>query len=62
MLTIYSTYFAYGYIVSDIWLRTTQLERKPAATISWVILSNQKQGSYKCTIPLAGMRNNSGPP
>ena len=27
-LTMYSTHFIYGYMVSDIWLRTIQIEKK----------------------------------
>ena len=30
-LTTHSTHFIYGYMASDIWLRTILIERKPAA-------------------------------
>ena len=31
-LTTHSTHFIYGYMASDIWLRTILIERKSAAT------------------------------
>ena len=37
-LSMHSKHFIYGYVVSDIWLRTT--ERKPAAATSGVAISD----------------------
>ena len=39
-LTMHSTHFIYGYMVSDIWCRTTQTEKKPTAATTWATLSD----------------------
>ena len=39
-LMMHSTHFIYGYMVIDIWQRTTEIERKPAATATWATLSD----------------------
>ena len=72
-LTTHSTHFIYGYMVSDIWLRTILIVRKETRCrqIGYSLSINSK-GSFICTIPqtgytsrgaLAGTRNSSmGPP
>ena len=40
------THFIYVYVASSIWLRTTEIMRKPAAATSWATLSNQQQGIF----------------
>ena len=47
-LTTHSTHFIYGYMVSDIWLRTILIVRKETR-----FLINSK-GSFICTIPQTG--------
>ena len=49
-LTMHSTHFIYGYMASDIWLRTTQLAREETAAASWATL----KGSFICIIPQTG--------
>ena len=46
-LTTHSTHFIYGYMASDIWLRTIEIvrERKPAAA-TWATLSDYQQGLF----------------
>ena len=54
-LTTHSTHFIYGYMASDIWLRTTQIVRKgnplpPHRLLLSIII----KGSFICTIPQTG--------
>ena len=50
-LTTHSTHFIYGYMASDIWLRTTDSERgNPLPPHRLLLLINSK-GSFICTIP-----------
>ena len=37
-LTMHSTHFIYGYMVSDIWLRTIQIAKEETAAATWAIL------------------------
>ena len=46
-LTMHSTHFIYGYMASDIWLRTILIVRTPHR----LLLSINRKGSFICTIP-----------
>ena len=48
-LTMHSTHFIYGYIVSDIWLRTN--EKGNPLLPHRLLLSINSKGSFICTIP-----------
>ena len=51
-LTTHSTHFIYGYMASDIWLRTIQMARKETPLPSHGLLfSISSKGSFICTIP-----------
>ena len=52
-LTIHSTHFIYGYIVSDIWYRTIQVARgNPLPDLHGLFFhSFSSKGSFMCTIP-----------
>ena len=54
-LMTYSTHFIYGYMASDIWLRTIQIAREETRcqTHRLLLLINSK-GSFICTIPHTG--------
>ena len=54
-LTTHSTHFIYGYMASDIWLRTVLIVRKETRCrhIGCLFLINSK-GSFICTIPQTG--------
>ena len=39
-LTMHSTHFIYGYMASDIWLRTTQMAREEPAGATWATFSD----------------------
>ena len=66
-LTMYATHFIYGYMVSDIWLRTILIAREETRLTARVLLSapSHRQGStyhdfcYTSHGALAGMRNSS---
>ena len=47
--------FSYGYMASDIWLRTTQIAREePAAATHRLLFPISSKGSFICTIPQTG--------
>ena len=48
-LTMHSTHFIYGYIASDIWLRTN--EKGNPLPPHRLLLSINSKGSFICTIP-----------
>ena len=74
-LTMHLTHFNYGYMVSDIWQRTIQIERGNPLPPHGLLFPIRSKGSFICTIPhgirtyhglcytsrgaLAGMRNKS---
>ena len=45
-LTTHSTHFIYGYMASDIWLRTILIVRKKPAAATWSTLSDLQQGFF----------------
>ena len=45
-LTTHSTHFIYGYMASDIWLRTILIGRKKPASATYTTLSDQQQGFF----------------
>ena len=51
-LTTHSTHFIYGYMASDIWLRTILIVRKETCLPPHrLLLSIDSKGSFICTIP-----------
>ena len=52
-LTTHSTHFIYGYMASDIWLRTILIVRKETRC-RHILLSINSKGSFICTIPQTG--------
>ena len=56
-LTTHSTHFIYGYMASDIWLRTTQIARGNPLPPHWLLLPISSKGSFICTIPQTGYIN-----
>ena len=53
-LTTHSTHFIYGYMASDIWLRTILILRKETRCRHRLLLSISSKGSFICTIPQTG--------
>ena len=49
-LTTHSTHFVYGYMASDIWLRTIPIVRKETRCLFPI----NSKGSFICTIPQTG--------
>ena len=54
-LTTHSTHFIYGYMASDIWLRTIpDSEKGNPLPPRRLLLSINSKGSFICTIPQTG--------
>ena len=53
-LTTHSTHFIYGYMASDIWLRTILILRKETRCRYIGYSSINSKGSFICTIPQTG--------
>ena len=53
-LTTHSTHFIYGYMTSDIWLRTADIEKGNPLPPHRLLLSINSKGSFICTIPQTG--------
>ena len=56
-LTTHSTHFIYGYIASDIWLRTILIVRKKGNPLPphRLLFPISSKGSFICTIPQTGI-------
>ena len=50
-LTTHSTHFIYGYMASDIWLKTYDSEKGNPLPPHRLLLSINSKGSFICTIP-----------
>ena len=50
-LTMHSTHFIYGYMASDIWLRTILIVKGNPLPPHRLLLSINNNGSFICTIP-----------
>ena len=53
-LTTHSTHFIYGYMASDIWLRTILIVREETRFRQELLFPTSSKGSFICTIPQTG--------
>ena len=53
-LTMHSTHFIYGYMASDIWLRTILIVRGNPLLPHGLFFPINSKGSFICTIPQTG--------
>ena len=53
-LTTHSTYFIYGYMASDIWLKTILIVRKEKRCSHELLIPINSKGSFICTITQTG--------
>ena len=53
-LMTHSTHFIYGYMASDIWLRTYDSKKGNLLPPHILLLSINSKGSFICTIPQTG--------
>ena len=54
-LTMHSTHFIYGYMASDIWLRTILIAREETRCCHiGILFPINSKGSFICTIPHTG--------
>ena len=54
-LTTHSTHFIYGYMASNIWLRTILIVRKETRLPHRLLFPINSKGSFICTIPHTGL-------
>ena len=54
-LTTHPTHFIYGYMASDIWLRTILIARGNPLPPHGLLITINSKGSFICTIPQTGL-------